>query len=609
MTVTKQAFYQVLLFLLVLALPGGAYLLPFDFGFVNIYFFRLLLFVALVVLFINKDLTLFNGKFSKALLVVLLIWLCYAAISCFWVIDLKAAFKEIFYLATGISILVAITSLYTITKDSGRTIIIGWLFGFVLSCGIAFWEIIAGNHLRSSFTDMLLTLSHNHPVNFVPIVTFENPNHFAVYLVVSIPIFIVLFLKSYKSLAVCLFVLSLFLVYETGSRFCWLAILFQTVVIAAFLILKSTKSYVFPKKKLAFAFVLLSALYMSSIFFQNQIITPMVYHLKDLEALKKVNSDVYRYYQNVVDADAYYEKKNYDKAIEFYRKALKYLPNKNYPKVKVAELKSIMLEMENMDSLSVAAELQAALKNLEKNQGTINELREKARIAEYRYKRLQQKKKSDSEKQKKSVLAESKPKNNSKTKEQKKRPPVTEKKNNGNKPATAYQSTNSEKKQNKSLSETQQQLAEKKQTAPGTIERRINHILNGLQFLKESYGLGIGAGNYSAYLESGKGKHDVYTNRSPHNFTVEIIAQYGIIIFLVFSGWIVWVFWHFWKQNLLEISRDGCICVIFGLTALAGYLVVSNANSSFMPLPINWITLAFIAIAADSLSSKKEHKI
>ena len=71
---------------------------------------------------------------------------------------------------------------------------------------------------------------------------------------------------------------------------------------------------------------------------------------------------------------------------------------------------------------------------------------------------------------------------------------------------------------------------------------RKNLILNGLDFLENSNYLGVGSGQYSVYTSKGLIKHDVDTVLSPHSLIIELLSEYGILMFLFFVAIFIFLF-------------------------------------------------------------------
>ncbi len=137
-----------------------------------------------------------------------------------------------------------------------------------------------------------------------------------------------------------------------------------------------------------------------------------------------------------------------------------------------------------------------------------------------------------------------------------------------------------------------------------SMQLRYNLILNGLYFTQKSYGMGVGAGNYEAQTI----KHAKYrTNHliNPHNFFIEVLSEYGIIIFLMFLSFFAYLFYkHVIIFNTLS-NLDENNQWLKSLGLIVVYLILCNGSSSFMSNSLNWIMLTFIALE----SQKTIHQI
>jgi len=69
-----------------------------------------------------------------------------------------------------------------------------------------------------------------------------------------------------------------------------------------------------------------------------------------------------------------------------------------------------------------------------------------------------------------------------------------------------------------------------------SIAIRQNLVSNGMSAWKNSYGMGVGAGNSVQVQMDNDNTHDVY---SMHNFWIEILVEAGILFFIL---WCVWYF-------------------------------------------------------------------
>jgi len=123
-----------------------------------------------------------------------------------------------------------------------------------------------------------------------------------------------------------------------------------------------------------------------------------------------------------------------------------------------------------------------------------------------------------------------------------------------------------------------------------SIAVRINMIRNGVIFLVRTWGVGVGVGNFEAWIDS----HAVYDTMeflNPHNWWIELVTEYGVLIALGYLAFFASLFraaWRGWKQ---ASGRDKwlpealCLC-------LAIFPMVAISPNSFLDYLPHWIVLA-----------------
>ena len=123
--------------------------------------------------------------------------------------------------------------------------------------------------------------------------------------------------------------------------------------------------------------------------------------------------------------------------------------------------------------------------------------------------------------------------------------------------------------------------------------------------MRESNYLGIGPGAYISYNQQKKNKYEVGTILSPHNFGIEIASQYGILIsgFLIFLLGITFfvIVKSFFSWNWSNEHT-------FAAVLLVCLILLGNANSRFLSLPINWVIISFIFIVSDELIERHKNR-
>lgn len=414
----KAALYKILLILLVITMPAGAFLLPINLGIITIYLFRLLLLVSFFILLINKDLKLYIGRITKYLFFLFVFWLAYGLISISWSIDTVYSVKDISYLLSAIILFIVLQSLIFVLEDWLEIVRRYWVMGAILILLLALIEMFSGMHLKGNFIDKLSTLLPGHKANFIPVATFNNPNNFASYIIMSIPFFWLGIKSNFRSVSLLLIVAGGILVHITRSNFGMIALGAQIFLL--FLLESYSSDFARILKKTG-GYLLIAAIFLGAIFVINPL-TEAVY-----------SGDV--------------------------------------------EVKENVIE-DTVTSSNV----------------------------------------------------------------------------------------------------------------------RKNLILNGIQFSKESYGIGIGAGNFVPYMKDKRGEKFTANVYSPHNWVLEIISQYGILVFIAYCLFLLIVLRELIKMYRSERYRN---TAILGLLLIGGYLIISNAPSAFITFSPGWFVLIMVSAMID----------
>lgn len=123
-------------------------------------------------------------------------------------------------------------------------------------------------------------------------------------------------------------------------------------------------------------------------------------------------------------------------------------------------------------------------------------------------------------------------------------------------------------------------------------ESRSNLLAIGLDMLIETNFFGVGAGNFSNYVERN------YNNNIlvPHNLFVELVSQYGLIVLLLFISMLFAIF--------INIKKTKGVIQFLLITSLINLPIAFVINSVYLSNPYLWIYLACLFIASRSESNK-----
>jgi len=386
-------------------LAGGAFLLPMELGGISFYLLRALVIFGAIIggwYFIQEFKN--SDAYAKKFSFVLIVWLLVGLISYLFVIDKGEWFKDIFYLLIGISIFLTLNFIHS--RNKMEYFIYGWLAGYICNLIFGFFEMYTGNHFSGGFTEGLAILSPEHYTQFAPAGFFDNPNHYATYLVLSIMIFTYYRKQFIDSTYYILLFPAIWQIFYTGSKFAVLALLVWLI----YLLIIQHKEWM--------------------------------------------------------------------------------IKNKNYLR---------MIPFIGIFFLFIFISFNSDIVNLSNPS-------EKARVE----------------------LQKTKP-----------------------------------------------------DLRPSSGNMRKALLQNGIYFIKSTYGIGIGAGQFSVYIEKNKAPMDAGHLVDPHNGIIEIASQYGVIIVLL----LVWFYMDLFRNYFRTVLRKDWM---FAFCYFITVLILQNMNSSFISSPLTW---------------------
>lgn len=121
---------------------------------------------------------------------------------------------------------------------------------------------------------------------------------------------------------------------------------------------------------------------------------------------------------------------------------------------------------------------------------------------------------------------------------------------------------------------------------------RMDLISYGIDMFLNSYGFGVGPGNFESYMER-------YSNLSikvPHNLFIEIISQSGFVVFLFFLNFLFNIYKNITKPNRL-------ILILSFLSVPMAFIV----NSVYLSNPYMWIYFASLFVISNNLFKTVEN--
>lgn len=135
---------------------------------------------------------------------------------------------------------------------------------------------------------------------------------------------------------------------------------------------------------------------------------------------------------------------------------------------------------------------------------------------------------------------------------------------------------------------------------------RIKLIENGFYMLKNTFGMGVGAGGFESSILTHPQLY-IGSELNPHNLILEVFAQYGLIIGGLFLAWLGYCFaWILAAQKVigkLKPIQENIFyknMVFTGFLLLIGFPLYTSINSSFITFTFFWATVASVALIAST---------
>ncbi len=218
-----RAFFAALF----ITLAAGSDLFAIPAGPLSLYPLRIVIaFSAAYYLFLNvRERTIQKPGLQSALLVLPLSMILYGSIMLLISDYINAGLKEL-----G-NLIFALGFIYSVTQAAKRILgfwsflkeLVYWPLGFILT--LSLFEIATKSHLPSPFATEILITDPIHFVRLSPAATFGNPNHLAIFLIISFFILYAALLEKKNILKPLLFItLILIVLWFTLSRFGLMAV-------------------------------------------------------------------------------------------------------------------------------------------------------------------------------------------------------------------------------------------------------------------------------------------------------------------------------------------------------------------------------------------------
>ena len=620
--------YSFLVFLLILTSVGGGYLVDFDIAGVNIFLYRILLGVTLVVLISTKKITFYTSTYSKYVFFVLVTWLGYGLFSFLWAPSFEFALKEILTIFLGLATYTVFFSIQHNFKEFYTALENHWLIVFLAVLFFAVLEIFTQYHLDGDHFEKLTELGSYHPANFIPIFTFGNPNHFAVFLTFSLALSVFFLLQGagfYRHITVIFAAINCLTLLDSRLSFFFIySVVFVLIVLFSLRFVRKSTRFLFSYKKL---FFVLSCGVLSWLF-PYLLNTLSTVDNAPLSAQKntEMNKELLPIQEDTIVRKTFKSMLilGLNQPIEG---SGKIRPDLVFPIEKKTQYRMIDGDTVNLTLLNLPSDeliQQQLFSTGKKNENALGIVLSLFLVCLFTFLIWKKSKlnrlnlmfvlfgfglylvgifmfhpfKQPNSEFRRSIIVDA-DSLSSKTF-------VVKELNSASFEAV----TGNRLKEGKVVPSYILERDVLIQNSPNqkvlsSDEVRKNLFLNGIDLLRESNYFGGGAGSFKEMIYANKNRYPVGNVLNPHNFIIEICAQYGVFIFALLLGMILWplaiitsdLFAKKWSNHHT-----------FVIVLVIGMLFMGNANSNFLPLTINWIHLTLILIVSNELIANRKRK-
>lgn len=129
---------------------------------------------------------------------------------------------------------------------------------------------------------------------------------------------------------------------------------------------------------------------------------------------------------------------------------------------------------------------------------------------------------------------------------------------------------------------------------------RFALFMNGIDYAKRSKLLGVGPGQFRYLHSVNDKKYFTSTNNGPHFWLIEVVSQYGVVIFILYISFLVWIL--ITGIRLIKNNFDLFFDLMISLFVFAA---ASMLTSGFLILDINWIFVIILIIVSVNNRSLK----
>ena len=141
--------------------------------------------------------------------------------------------------------------------------------------------------------------------------------------------------------------------------------------------------------------------------------------------------------------------------------------------------------------------------------------------------------------------------------------------------------------------ERQQGLAQMKKTSSSTSRMALAHC--AWEVIGDTRGMGLGPGQFESYVKSGQCAQPIGSTVNAHSGIIEITAQYGFVVALVFGLAMLALLYFTYGTNAFGWSVIFLLC----------FVLLQGINSTFLASPVSWVFMALPLFVLNPTNSAK----
>lgn len=138
-----------------------------------------------------------------------------------------------------------------------------------------------------------------------------------------------------------------------------------------------------------------------------------------------------------------------------------------------------------------------------------------------------------------------------------------------------------------------------------SIAVRINMIRNGILFLRQTWGRGVGVGNFEAWIVDQK-EYSTMDYVNPHNWWVELSVEYGLFIALSYVTFFIYLIRAVWKKWLKAWRQEKWVMEAL-LLVLAVFPLLAFSTSTMLNYAPHWLMLTMACAAQQQFKEDEGH--